>query len=176
LHLSAGINSYVFRSTADLRFAIPIWEKEERDIFSRLVWAQMASAGYIFSEVPNPVLFRIGGGETLRGFPWKRFEGRGMGLYRNELRLTLLQDYYDPVTRLRSWIPALPELRPDVEFAVFIDAGTTWYERVHSDEIQFGYGGGFRIVLPADVVGRGDIAWSDDGHNWGMYFTLSQSF
>ncbi len=176
LHLSAGVNNYVFRSTADLRLAVPIWEHEERNVLPRMVWAQMVSAGYIFSEVPNPVLFRIGGGETLRGFPWKRFEGRGMGLYRNELRLTLVDEFNDPISRLRTKLSTLPELKPGIEFAIFADLGTTWYERLHSDRIQLGYGGGLRVILPADVVGRADIAWSDDGHNWGMYLTLSQSY
>ena len=176
VHLSAGDNRYVFRAKADLRLAVPLWEREDREWFPRLVWAQMASTGYIFSDVPTPVLFRIGGGETLRGFPWKRFEGRGMGLYRNELRLTLVDEFLDPITKLRDRIPTLPELKPAIEFAVFGDMGITWYEQLHKEDIQIGYGAGFRVVLPADVVGRADIAWSDDGHNWGLYLTLSQSF
>jgi outer membrane protein assembly factor BamA len=176
LQLTAGTHDYVFRATGDLRFAVPIWDIEEREVFPRMVWAQMASIGHIFSDVPDPVLFRIGGGETLRGFPWKRFEGRGKALYRNELRLTLVKDYNDPISRFRTRVSALPELRPDVEFAIFVDAGTVWFERCFQEKMQLGYGGGLRIVLPADVVGRADIAWSDDGHFWGMYFTLTQSF
>jgi len=176
VHLSAGANPYVLRAIGDIRGAVPIWDRSERHVFPRLVWAQMASAGYIFSDVPDPVLFRIGGGSDLRGFPWRRFEGRGMGLYRNELRLTLVDEVPDPFSKLRTRIHSLPELKPAVEFAIFADVGTTWYERLHWDHIELGYGCGFRLILPADVVGRIDVALPDDGHYWGLYLNLSQSF
>jgi outer membrane protein assembly factor BamA len=176
VHLSAGVNPYVFRATGDVRVTFPLWDLPERYSFPKLVWAQMAKVGYIFSDVPNPILFRIGGGSSLRGFPWKRFEGRGMALYRNELRLTLVDHYMDPITKMRSRIPNMPELKPGFEFATFADIGTTWYERLHADRIHVGYGVGLRVILPADVVARVDVAWPDDGHYWGLYVELSQSF
>jgi hypothetical protein len=176
MHLSAGENPYVFRATADARWIIPLWDRLQRQVFPRLIWAQMAYAGYIFSDVPDPVLFRMGGSDNLRGFPWRRFDGRGMALYRNEFRLTLVKELPDPMANLREKLPAIPEIRPALEFAIFDDLGTTWYERLNPDRIQMGYGAGFRIVLPQDVVGRLDVAISDDGHYWGIYFALSQSF
>ena len=176
VHLSASDNPYVFRTTMDTRCMIPLWDYEQRQHFQRLVWAQMASVGYIFNQVPDPVLFRIGGSDNLRGFPWRRFEGRGMALYRNELRLTLIRELPDPMASLREKFPELPEMRPALEFAVFSDVGTTWDEQPDIKRIQMGYGTGIRIVLPPDVVGRLDVALSDDGHYWGLYFALSQSF
>jgi outer membrane protein assembly factor BamA len=176
VHLSAGENHYVFRTSADLRLAIPLWERLHRELFPRLVWAQHVSAGYIFNQVPSPAEFRIGGGQTLRGFPWKRFQGRGMGLYRNEFRLTLIDEFMDPITRLRDRIPTLPEIKPAIELAVFTDMGSTWYQRIDTDRIQSGYGAGLRVILPTDVVVRADVAWSDDGHYWGLYIDLAQSF
>jgi hypothetical protein len=176
VHLSAGENPYVFRTTADTRLAIPFWDDDKRQYFNRLVWAQMASVGYIFNQVPDPVLFRIGGSDNLRGFPWRRFEGRGMGLYRNELRLTCVRELPDLLSNLHEEFSQIPELRPALEFAVFSDIGTTWYEQLNDENIQMGYGTGFRLVLPPDVVGRVDVALSDDGHYWGLYFALSQSF
>jgi len=176
VHLSAGINPYALRTIGDFRVAAPLWDRPDRRAFPRLVWAQMASAGYIFSDVPDPVLFRIGGGSNLRGFPWRRFEGRGMALYRNELRLTLVDELPDPFSRIRTRIRSLPVLKPALELAVFADIGTTWYERLHRDHIESGYGCGFRLILPADVVCRIDVALPDDGHYWGLYLNLSQSF
>jgi hypothetical protein len=112
-----------------------------------------------FSGGPDPQVFLLGGSQTLRGYPWRDFQGTKAALANLELRV--------PVVRRFLIDPALigPVAFPGIQGALFFDLGQTWYH-TPPERLRGSYGIGFRMGLGGLLVLRLDLARRTDLHAW----------
>jgi outer membrane protein assembly factor BamA len=117
------------------------------------------------SHAPLPLLPRLGGGSTLRGFSG--------GRYIDKLYLSAQTEARFPI--YGRW-----------QGALFTAAGDVFpgFDQVSSDELKYGYGAGIRYALQRDMrinlrldiaygIASGDAA---DGEEPGVYFNFTEAF
>ena len=109
------------------------------------------------SSGADPQRFAMGGSLTMRGYPYRYFEGTRLLMANLEYRFPLLD-------RLVLGIPFRGFGLPGLEAAVFADAGTAWesFERFRDPRGSFGFG--LRTSLAGYMVLRYDFAKLTDFH------------
>ena len=109
------------------------------------------------SSGADPQRFAMGGSLTMRGYPYRYFEGTRMAMANLEYRFPLLD-------RLVLGVPFRGFGLPGLEAAVFGDAGTAWesFERFRDPRGSFGFG--LRTSLAGYMVLRYDFAKLTDFH------------
>ncbi|MBI2914317.1 MAG: BamA/TamA family outer membrane protein [Firmicutes bacterium] len=120
-------------------------------------WALRVQAGSATGDVPKTEKYRVGGGDTIRGYNYGEFPGTSM--------LVLSGEYRFPVSK-------------GVQGVVFTDAGTAWdgstgETLVGLDSLKMGYGLGIRVDTPIGVL-RIDYGVGEAGGR--SYFSLGQSY
>jgi WD40 repeat protein/surface antigen Omp85-like protein len=109
------------------------------------------------SSGADPQRFAMGGSLTMRGYPYRYFEGTRLLMANLEYRFPLLD-------RLVLGVPFRGFGLPGLEAAVFADAGTAWesFERFREPKGSFGFG--LRTSLAGYMVLRYDFAKLTDFH------------
>jgi outer membrane protein assembly factor BamA len=109
------------------------------------------------SSGADPQRFAMGGSLTMRGYPYRYFEGTRLLMGNLEYRFPLLD-------RLVLGVPFRGFGLPGLEAAVFADAGTAWesFERFRDPKGSFGFG--LRTSLAGYMVLRYDFAKLTDFH------------
>lgn len=119
------------------------------------VVALRAIGGYGTGETATADPFRVGGGETLRGYDYSAFKGDEM--------LVLNGEYRFPLTDI-------------VQGVVFLDAGKAWEREeggVDLSDLRLGYGAGLRLNTVLGMI-RVDYGFGEVGSQ--IYFSLGPSF
>jgi outer membrane protein assembly factor BamA len=95
-------------------------------------------------NIPFYMMDYIGGGSTIRGFDGFRFRDRNLAVANAEYRW-------------EAWFR--------MDAALFVDAGYAFrdFDEFAFNEIETGYGFGFRFRSSRSVVARIDFAWSREG-------------
>ena len=119
----------------------------------------MALRGFgFYSGGDRPERVNIGGTLALRGYPnYGYIIGAKAWMVNSELRFPLL-DWFTLAT------PAGPIRFPEVQGALFVDAGRSWFSSDEQRAILGSYGVSFRWPLVPGLVLRLDWGrrWSDD--------------
>lgn len=112
-------------------------------------------AGLANTDLPDQELFRLGGGETIRGYRYGELSGDKMAVFNAEYRF---------------------DIGKSLQGVVFVDAGKTWdyAESLSLDGGKMGYGVGVRIMVPALGLMRIDYGIGESGGQ--TYFSFGQSF
>ncbi len=118
----------------------------------------------------------FGYGERIRGNFRTVYEGENMFGTSVELRIPILK----PRTyhfRLISLPPEFSFWRLGLGFALFADAGVTWYrgDKLTFNSFASGYGGGFHFMLPYSLVVRTEFALNEYGKGQ-FIFDVRSSF
>lgn len=111
--------------------------------------------GFANTDLPDQELFRLGGGETIRGYRYSELSGDRMAVFNAEYRF---------------------DIAKSLQGVVFVDAGKTWdhSEAFSLDGGKVGYGVGVRIMVPALGIMRIDYGIGESGGQ--TYFSFGQSF
>jgi len=126
----------------------------------RTIWGEHTVAAGVFTIVRRGIVpgyrkVRIGGGNTVRGWP----EAHSSGIH----SLVGTIEYRTPV--LAEWRYNLPR-RQQLDFSVvshlFIDAGMAWSDSPFEERPLIGFGLGLRLLVPYRDAIRIDYAW--DSH------------
>ncbi|MBM3287223.1 MAG: hypothetical protein FJY88_07740 [Candidatus Eisenbacteria bacterium] len=108
----------------------------------------------LVSGGPNPRTFFLGGSLNLRGYPRRGLEGRRSLLINQEVRFPVVQ-------RWMLQVPMGALEFPQVQGALFADAGTVW-DSGWDLPWNGSLGGGLRMGLGGIMVFRLDLAWRTD--------------
>ena len=115
-------------------------------------------------EVAHSVRNALGGIYTLRGQPFNRDYGRRLLAGRLQYHITLAQDVTLVSDFVQKVLPFMPTWRLGFEAVPFADIGAVGDpEWGGFRQTRQGYGLGFRIVLPPELVFSIDLALSPDG-------------
>ncbi len=112
-----------------------------------------------FSEGPDPQVFLLGGSHTLRGYGMRELHGTRSVLANAEVRFPFIRGLLVDPSLLG------PLSFPQVQGAVFFDAGQAWYGEFPG-EVRGSYGVGFRMGLGGFLVLRLDLARLTDFKEW----------
>ncbi len=119
--------------------------------FANRIWFRNSSG-----DAPYWILPRMGGDQTLRGFPDKRF---------------INENYLLINTELRSWLGRFPILKTEFGGAFFLDAGRSFgnedFDQLTEDILLTGGLSGFMSLFTEDFFLRGDLGFSREGY--GIY-------
>ncbi|MDX2121879.1 MAG: hypothetical protein SF070_12605 [Gemmatimonadota bacterium] len=155
LALTAGISSDFSNS----RFDGYTTALDARQYFRLAGRTAVALRGFgFYSGGDRPERVNIGGTLALRGYPnYGYIIGAKAWMVNSELRFPLL-DWFTLAT------PAGPIKFPEVQGALFVDAGRTWFSSDEQRAILGSYGVSFRWPLVPGLVLRLDWGrrWSDD--------------
>jgi len=140
----------------DLRRWIPTTARQKL-LLSGLVSLQSGAYGV---DVPAYLDYRIGGANSVRGYPVRLGEqlfGKNQMLGTAEYSFTLLP--------LRRWDFWKLSFRLGAELALFGDVGVVWNEpeELGWRRTRGGLGAGFRILVPGSEMTRLDLGWSPEG-------------
>ncbi|MCG8531913.1 MAG: BamA/TamA family outer membrane protein, partial [Desulfovibrionales bacterium] len=117
-------------------------------------WAFRLKGGLGTGDLPFHEEFKIGGGETLRGYDSNSLSGDRMLLANAEYRFPIVKS---------------------LQGAVFVDAGNSWVKdaELKFEDLKFSVGAGVRMNTPIGQI-RLDYAFGEDG---GMpHFSIGQTF
>lgn len=127
-----------------------------------------AEAGQVFTpgnaSVPDPLLFRAGGDESVRGYAY-----RSLGVKRDGVVIGGRSMY----TGSLELAHPLPRLPPSVWGAVFADVGDAG-ERFRDLSARTGYGFGVRWRSPVGPL-RLDMAYGTQVSQWRLHFSVGIS-
>ncbi|NBD19842.1 BamA/TamA family outer membrane protein [Aquabacterium fontiphilum] len=127
-----------------------------------------AEAGQVFTpgkaSVPDPLLFRAGGDESVRGYAF-----RSLGVNRDGIVVGGRSMYTGSVELAHP----LPKLPPSVWGAVFADVGDAG-ERFKDLQARTGYGFGVRWRSPVGPL-RLDLAYGTKVSQWRLHFSVGIS-
>ncbi|MFH1862329.1 MAG: BamA/TamA family outer membrane protein [bacterium] len=132
--------------------------------------------GIAHHELPYFSRFKLGGSQSLRGFPLERYSGNGFYLLRAEFRQEVKSNLKTPLYWLKKIMPELPDPRFTAGFVVFTDCGDLWRDDLGWWSFRQGIGVGLRAVFPPSVVAAIDIAKPVDSASYAIYLDLQQSF
>jgi len=101
--------------------------------------------------------FGIGGTNTVRGWSFAARRGKNQCLNTLEYRFTLMPTRY-------LELPLGIKYRGGLQLALFGDGGIGWDDapQFAADNFIWGYGFGFRLLLPIVSMARIDFAWGED--------------
>lgn len=155
LHGAVGDDRIAFAGVQAVLRAYQALGTRHLVVAARLV-ADVIGGRQAFYDLPL-----LGSYSTVRGVPWRRFQGKGRIFGNLELRGRFLAF-------------ELLEQRLELGAVAFCDAGRVWAELAPHAEldgpgagVKIGVGGGLRLHWGASFVIRADAAWSPDGH--GIY-------
>lgn len=118
------------------------------------MWAFRLKGGFSTGNLPFHEEFKIGGGETLRGYDPNSLSGSKMLLINAEYRFPLVEN---------------------LQGTVFTDLGTAWGKtsEIQFDDLKSSFGVGLRMNTPLGQI-RLDYAFGEEG---GMpHFSIGQTF
>ena len=119
-------------------------------------------SGEVGRDVPEYLLYRVGGTNSIRGY---HLEELGREIYGKNQFLTTAE-YVFTIMGLRYVNPlGRVPLRFGIEASVFADAGTAWSRprEFALDRFRSGVGGGFRVVGAGSGQLRFEVGWSPSG-------------
>ena len=135
----------------------------------RHVFAFRTRTGCSTANVPYHAKFRLGGQESMRGYPWERFIGTRESLFNAEYRLTLFKE-----------LPFfVPNKRWEYGITLFVDSSRAWDkgdELSSLNDFSLSYGIGQRLYFPPVMVFRFDYGTAARGESTGFYICASHLF
>lgn len=128
-----------------------------------VVVANRLSYEYVYGDVPYWGLARLGGEQSLRGFPVNRFLGNSSVLHNLELR-TWLWESFDQIIRIGGQL--------------FVDSGrildNEGISKITQDwHVSYGFGGAMSLFTP-DFFLRGDVGFSQEMRR--IYISVGYAF
>jgi outer membrane protein insertion porin family len=112
-------------------------------------------------DVPQYLLYRLGGANTIRGYDVEKLGRELFG--RNQMIGTVEYSYaLIPQRRFDIWKFSF---RLGLEVAVFGDVGVAWNESrdLNARRTRAGLGSGLRVLIPGSQMFRMDVGWSPEG-------------
>jgi outer membrane protein assembly factor BamA len=159
------------------------WWLQEYDIrrFQPSFWGHTVTMGGLLSRqtgvvgstIPQYMMYRLGGANTIRGYDVLDLGKRLFG--RNQALVTV--QYGVPVIPIREWKVWKWPISAGLSVAGFADFGTAWnaQSELSGGRIKSGFGLGLRFLVPAINVFRLDVAVSEEG-NFAFHFGVWDKF
>ena len=150
-------DGHFWSTNLDVRRWLALGERQ-RFLLSGLASLQ---TGVVGVDVPEYLVYRMGGANSIRGYS---IEDLGKRLYgKNQLIGTV--EYSVNLAPLRRWDIWKFALRLGIDAAVFTDAGIAWSESqdLMMKRARAGLGAGLRLLVPGSEMVRFDLGWSPEG-------------
>ncbi len=166
---SVGKTEALVRARLDLREYFPLFNEKS-------VLALNLQGGIIHHHVPYFSRFKLGGSQSLRGFPLERYSGNGFYLLRAEYRQIIVEKMSIPLGPLSEAVLGISEFNFSPGFVVFTDAADLWRDDLGWWGFRQGVGVGLRAIIPPGIAAAFDLARPVDGEDLQIYLSLEHSF
>jgi len=159
----------VIRTQVDIRKYFPLTKDKTTLAFN-------LRGGAIHSHVPYISQFKLGGSQSLRGFPVDRYHGNAYYLLRAEFRQILQTDLPSPFKWLKKDDPNSADDTFSTGFILFTDLGDLWRDDHSWWGLRQNIGVGLITIFPPDVVASICVATPTDSDHLAFHLDLKQSF